>query len=288
MEFIPRRERDRSSAGDRLRRAEGEPWHLVLTGAESERTDQIRKYAETLGISSYVHFLGFVDDSILATLWQKCSALVFPSMHEGFGIPLLEAMHFRKPIIASNTCCLPEIGGDACRFADPRKPLELTEALLEIFSDDDIRDELIRIGESRLETFNLENEMKKLSHALLHTQCSVTWNKGIYPDGWMAGGALLGLRRYEGRWKLTLSIAGRGCPTNVSIAVSEYPYGTYEIPVGAPTEIELWLRDPKDFVQLSVSDPVRLSEDDERLLGARIISAKMQSEDGCTNTLFSI
>lgn len=271
-----------------LSRTEDEPWDLVLTGAESERTETIRNHAETLGISDRVHFLGFVDESCLATLWQKCSALVFPSMHEGFGIPLLEAMHFRKPIVASSACCLPEIGGDACLFVDPAKPLELADALFKIFSEKELRAKLIRNGELRLKDFAIENEMAKLSYILLHTECSSAWNKGIYPDGWIGADALLGLSDYEGRWKLSLSISGRGCPTRVSVKVSGNPFGSYVVPGGAPTEISLWLRDPKEFIQLSVEDPVRLSEEDERLLGARIHSVTMESESDETDTLFKV
>jgi glycosyltransferase involved in cell wall biosynthesis len=64
-----------------------------------------------MGVSSQVHMLGIVSDDLKFTLYQHCYAFVFPSLSEGFGLPVIEAMLFGKPVFLSNNTCLPEIGG---------------------------------------------------------------------------------------------------------------------------------------------------------------------------------
>lgn len=271
-----------------LKRTKGEPWHLVLTGAEDERTEEVKNYAEALHLSDFVHFLGFVDEPYLHKLWQGCSALVFPSLHEGFGIPLLEALHFGKPVVSSSACCLPEVGGDACLFVDARKPLDFADALLEVSGDEATRKRLIRNGKARLAHFDIYEEMKKLSHALLHTQTSKVWNKGLYADGWIGADALIGVPPSPGLWKLKLSIAGRNRPTSVSVFISDRPYGTHEIPTHEPFDIEFRVRDPRNRIRLSVDDPAQLSEADARPLGARLLSASLENEAGEIKKLYAV
>lgn len=270
------------------RRVGDEPWHLVLTGSEDERTEEIRRYAEMLNITDTVHFLGFVEESFLRKLWEHCSALVFPSLHEGFGIPLLEAMRFRKPILSSNVCCLPEVGGDACLFFDPRKPLKLADNFLRIHSDASLRRELAEKGEKRLAEFDIERELKKLSYAFLTTEATKAWNRGIYDDGWFSAHCLIGVPAVRGRWKLAFSIAGRDRFTKVSVFVSGNPFGSYDIPNHETVGFEFWVRDIAGNIRLSVADPAQLSKEDERPLGARLLSVILESEDGEVIELYKV
>lgn len=141
----------------RYRHEAGETaWDLVLTFQEDDRAKYLRSIAQTLGISDHVHFAGFVTERELRRLWQKAGALVFPSLHEGFGIPLLEAMHYGVPIVSGDDFSLKEVAGDACRLVDARKPASLARALLEVSTNGQLRTELVRRGHERLQMFDLK------------------------------------------------------------------------------------------------------------------------------------
>jgi glycosyltransferase involved in cell wall biosynthesis len=112
------------------RRQPASPLHLVLTGAPGPRLDCLRALATELGLGGVVHFPGFVSDSDLAALYQESDALVFPSLYEGFGLPVMEAMYFGRPVLCSNQTALAEVAGDAALSFDPRSPLSLADAIL--------------------------------------------------------------------------------------------------------------------------------------------------------------
>ena len=148
-------------------------WDLVLTFQEDDRADYLRSIAQTLGISDHVHFAGFVTEQELRRLWQNAGALVFPSLHEGFGIPLLEAMHYGVPIISDDGFSLKEVAGDACRLVDARKPASLAAALLEVSTNNEVRAALIKRGHERLKLFDLQGAARcllKAFHSVMRTE----------------------------------------------------------------------------------------------------------------------
>ncbi len=103
--------------------------HLVLTGEPLGEGEAVRSAIERMGLSSRVHLLGFVPEAQLGALWSAASFLVFPSLFEGFGIPLTEAMSFGTPILCSREGSLPEVGGNEAVYFDARKPQTLVDAL---------------------------------------------------------------------------------------------------------------------------------------------------------------
>jgi len=133
-----------------------EGWDLVLTFHEDERAAHLRALAQTLGISERVRFAGFVTEPELRRIWQTAGALVFVSLHEGFGIPLVEAMHYGVPIVSGNDFSLREVAGDACYRIDPRKPASITQALIEVSGNSELRAALIKRGRERLALFDLK------------------------------------------------------------------------------------------------------------------------------------
>ncbi|ACB77568.1 glycosyltransferase family 4 protein [Opitutus terrae] len=147
--------------------ASAEAWPLVLTGYPDARMQSLATHATSLGLGGHVHFLGHVDDAHFRALWRAAGALVYPSRHEGFGIPLLEAMSFRCPIIAANTTSLPEVGGDACLYVDPNDVASLASALTRIASDAALRAALVQRGTERLAEFSLSREAAKLADCLV-------------------------------------------------------------------------------------------------------------------------
>ena len=141
-------------------------WPLIFTGQPDARMKLLQELRDGLGIRSSVMFLGHLDDAAFAALWCRAGALVFPSLHEGFGIPLLEAMRFGVPILASNTTALPEVAGDAALLVDPTDPRLIADALRRLAIREGLREELIARGRARLGVFSLELEAGRLAHFL--------------------------------------------------------------------------------------------------------------------------
>jgi glycosyltransferase involved in cell wall biosynthesis len=141
-------------------------WPLVLTGQPDARMKLLQELQQGLGISPPVVFLGHVDDVAFSALWQRAGALVFPSLHEGFGIPLLEAMRFGVPILAANTSSLPEVAGDAGLFVDPTDPRLIADALRRMAIREGLREDLVARGRVRLGAFSLALEAGRLAHFL--------------------------------------------------------------------------------------------------------------------------
>jgi glycosyltransferase involved in cell wall biosynthesis len=90
--------------------------------------------------------LGFVDDDVLAALYRACALLAFPSRYEGFGLPVLEAMSYGAPVVASNASAIPEAGGDAACYVPPDDAEALAAAILRVSGDAAVSDELRRRG----------------------------------------------------------------------------------------------------------------------------------------------
>jgi glycosyltransferase involved in cell wall biosynthesis len=149
-----------------------EAWDLVLTGADDSRRRVLQELAEGLGIQGHVHFTGYVSETELARLYAEAAALVFPSLHEGFGIPTIEAMRLGVPILASGDGSLQEVVGVAGLVADSRKPLELATAMQKLASSAELQAELRRLGLERSKDFTLETQVTRLAEVFVQTVLS--------------------------------------------------------------------------------------------------------------------
>ncbi len=141
-------------------------WSLVLTGHADSRQQTLREMSAALGLDGAVHFAGHLPDDAFAALWRRASALVFPSLHEGFGIPLLEAFELSLPVLASDASVLPEVGGDACHWFDASDPRAIADALATVAGDSELRAQLTAAGTRRLRHFSLHTETCRLNHFL--------------------------------------------------------------------------------------------------------------------------
>jgi glycosyltransferase involved in cell wall biosynthesis len=122
---------------------------LVIAGRVGWKSDEI---AKRLDAPRIVH-LDYLPPAQLATAYGHADVFVFPSIHEGFGFPLLEAMTHGVPVIAARSSSLPEIGGDAALYFDPRNARELAELLRRVLRDDTLRNDLIARGRERAAQF---------------------------------------------------------------------------------------------------------------------------------------
>ena len=100
-----------------------------------------------------VHHLDYLSPNELASVYRNAEIFVFPSIYEGFGFPLLEAMAYDVPSIAARSSSLPEIGGDAALYFDPTSPRELERAIEQLLSDRGLCEELIARGKRRVAEF---------------------------------------------------------------------------------------------------------------------------------------
>lgn len=142
-------------------------WDLVLTGSDYQgQAEDIHRLAQDLGVDHKVKMAGYVSDAALAELWRKAGALVFPSLHEGFGIPLLEAMSHRIPILCGPDYSLNEIGGDAALYFNPRKPLQIAARMKEMAENLGLAERLRTAGTERLAHFHADEEAELVVVAL--------------------------------------------------------------------------------------------------------------------------
>lgn len=128
---------------------------LVLVGADnSQIRDRFKSLAEEAGVGDRIIILGFVDDYDLAELYDNTLCLLYPSLYEGFGLPILEAMTRGAPVIASDRSSIPEVAGSAALLIDPENELALSEALINMLSDETLRNKLAALGRERATRFS--------------------------------------------------------------------------------------------------------------------------------------
>lgn len=127
---------------------------LVLFGPESSYQKSLRRLAHELGLDGSVFFTGYVSNEELAGLYRSAEAFVFPSLYEGFGLPVVEAMAYGTPVICSRMASLPEIAGDAALYLnDPHDEAELAQRMEMLLQDATLRKELVEAGYRRREQF---------------------------------------------------------------------------------------------------------------------------------------
>lgn len=134
---------------------------LVLAGKEDPRYPQARQEAERLNLGERVVFLGEVADNDLPMLYGGAELFVFPSLYEGFGLPVLEAMACGTPVICSSTSSLPEIVGDAALTLDPLDRDAWVAALAELLEKAALRAEMRTKGLRRAQTFSWEDTARR-------------------------------------------------------------------------------------------------------------------------------
>ncbi|MBP1740884.1 MAG: glycosyltransferase family 4 protein [Deltaproteobacteria bacterium] len=132
---------------------------LVCTGAPNERLETLGNAVLRMGLQAHIHLPGFLSEPEFAVFMASCRGLIFPSLHEGFGMPLLEAMAFGKPVLCSNATSLPEVGGDAAIYFDPRKPEQIAEVFRAIDSNSELLSRLVEGGKERLSSFGNTAQM---------------------------------------------------------------------------------------------------------------------------------
>lgn len=137
----------------KLVRENGVAEGLVIAGYKNWESSLAYKEVLQAGATDKVKFLPFVPMSELVSLYRRATLFAYPSLYEGFGIPILEAFNTGCPVVASGTTSIPEVGGDAALYIDPESVEELAAAMLRLISDPDLRESMSSLGRARAAQF---------------------------------------------------------------------------------------------------------------------------------------
>src|SRR5262249_13108037 len=129
---------------------------LALAGAAGVGSPDLRRQVDELGSAERVRWLGYVAQGDVPGLYAGATAFVFPSLYEGFGLPVVEAMAWGTPVITSSVSALPEVAGDAAVLVDPYNVEGLARAMQRLLDDAGLRDGLIAAGRQRARRFTWE------------------------------------------------------------------------------------------------------------------------------------
>jgi glycosyltransferase involved in cell wall biosynthesis len=141
-----------------LKKKLGKPIHLLIVGKVDDKNYglKINHLISANNLSSNVHLLGYVHDDDLPILYNLADLFVYPSLYEGFGLPILEAQACGCPVITSNVSSMPEVAGDGAILVDPYSVEEMANAISEVISNEESRDSLTEKGLKNCNTYSWE------------------------------------------------------------------------------------------------------------------------------------
>jgi len=135
----------------------GDDMYLVMLDYERTSLEKILSDIGDKDLINRIILTGYVVNTDLPAIYNMCKIFLYPSLRESFGIPMLEAMRCRVPVITSNTSSMPEVSGKAAYIVDPYKPEEITKGIIELLANKELRDELIEKGEKQSLKFSWKN-----------------------------------------------------------------------------------------------------------------------------------
>jgi len=139
----------------------GKDFQLVVVGRKGWLYGEIFETLRNSKFSKDVIFTGYVDEGDISTLYSGADFFVFPSLYEGFGLPILEAMRCGTPVIASQVASLPEVAGDAALYVDPYDPGDIAEKMLTLAFDPSLQKQLREKGFRQASGFSWEETARK-------------------------------------------------------------------------------------------------------------------------------
>ena len=135
---------------------------LLIIGDELSQHPQLRRAVIQSRTQQNVRFLGFVDAPTLSIFYARAAAFVFPSLHEGFGLPPLEAMAHGTPVVSSNVSALPEVLGEAALYVNPENVFDISRGIRQLLLDDKLRRWLAEQGRAQVAKFSWEKSVERV------------------------------------------------------------------------------------------------------------------------------
>jgi glycosyltransferase involved in cell wall biosynthesis len=272
---------------------------LICTGAPGERQTWLASATRSMNLGERIIFPGYLPNEELAALMANCSGVIFPSLYEGFGLPVIEAMAAGVPVACSNTTSLPEVAAGAAILFDPRVPTQISEAMIRLVEDKSLQLTLVEAGSRRAAEFADSQKMAheywdlfEYAYANVKHENLLT---GAYPDGWAGPtlniqvtsatcGQALELDFLTPDWlpdaKVTLHATCSGKPSGKSLEIPTGRKAQWTLPVdvaGGRYEIRI----SPTFI------PARLGHgDDQRELSAMLQRCVIKYADGQQVQLF--
>ena len=160
----------------RLHAREDPGWDLVLAGRVGWLAEPILAAARSSPAAEAIHVLGYVNEEDVAVLRRQAKFFCYPSLHEGFGLPVLEAQSQGVPVLTSNRSSLPEVAGDAALLVDPEDVDEIAQAMLRLSRDEELRTELVAKGHENVKRFSWEKAARETLAVLKRAMNKVLMN----------------------------------------------------------------------------------------------------------------
>lgn len=145
-----------------LEQTEEKALDLVIIGRKGWNYQEILDAPKRLNIENRVHFLESITDEELPSFYKHAEAFVLPSLYEGFGLPVLEAMRYGCPVITSNVSSLPEAGGDAAIYFDPENVDDIAEKIHKVLKDEKLRAKMVKEGHEQVKKFSWEKSAQEV------------------------------------------------------------------------------------------------------------------------------
>jgi glycosyltransferase involved in cell wall biosynthesis len=152
--LLPHKNVERLIAAVALLAERGLPHHLVLAGPVVGRASTCEAVAQRLGVADRLTILGYVSYDVAAALCRAADVVAVPSLCEGFGLAVLEAMRAGTPVVAAHAASLPEVGGDAALFVDPHSETSIADGLERAVRDSALAARLRDRGRARAASFS--------------------------------------------------------------------------------------------------------------------------------------
>jgi hypothetical protein len=264
---------------------------LVLTGAPSARRDDLMDAARRMGLADWVSFPGHLPEAEFAGLLAGATAMIFPSLYEGFGMPVLEAMAAGVPVLASNLTSVPEIAGGAALLFDPRRPSEIADAIARIEGEPALRAELIAKGRERVRNFPGPGRMSAgylavFEEALRDPPKNAPAIHGVFADGWTSGRVQVVFGRGKGPRRLEVKLQAPEWIPAAAVTVRVTPGGAkHRIARGKTAAIACELPESGGTVELVCAPTFQPGPQDQRALGCMLVSAAIVRADGVVEEL---
>jgi glycosyltransferase involved in cell wall biosynthesis len=270
---------------------------LVCTGVLGPRGERLRVAADRMGLDDRVVFPGYVPRDDLAVLLSACRALIFPSLYEGFGMPVVEAMKFAKPVLCSAVASLPEIAGSAALFFDPKKPAEIAHAIERLETDPALAALMVERGHQRVADLGDADQMARrylqvLGKALHGTRAPRQKLTGVHADAWTSDRIVIacGASTNERTLEMVLSAPNWHPYRRLTVSVMPLDAGArqrYQVARGGSLDLVCPIPRDKGFVEILIDPSFMPREfgigDDQRRLGCictacRLVSAGVPTD----------
>jgi len=150
----PRKNFERIFKAFELLRPLSQGLHLVIVGGEGWKNKNFLKMIRTHSLKTHIHMTGYLPRDRLVSYYENAICLMFPSLYEGFGLPILEGMSCGTPVITSNVSSMQEVAGDAALLVDPYDIGAIAEAMNKLLRDEQLRERLISMGFQRAKEFS--------------------------------------------------------------------------------------------------------------------------------------